>query len=97
MLPLMKYRIVLPLLCKYTSPCFRRWVLERIPWEPLQKIRRIIDTMDDMSREIYNAKMAALREGEEAVVQQVSEGKDILSKLCKYHRAIHFRVRCALC
>ncbi|TFK94531.1 cytochrome P450 [Polyporus arcularius HHB13444] len=81
MLPLMKYRIVLPLLCKYTSPCFRRWVLERIPWEPLQKIRRIIDTMDDMSREIYNAKMAALRAGEEAVVQQVSEGKDILNKL----------------
>ncbi|KAI0692676.1 cytochrome P450 [Cerioporus squamosus] len=87
MLPLMKYRIILPALCKYTSPGFRRWVLERIPWEPLQKIRRIVDTMDAMSRDIYEAKMAALREGEEAVVQQVSEGKDILSKLLQANMA----------
>ena len=81
MLPLMKYRILLPPLCKYTSPELRRWVLERIPWAPLQKIRRIVDTMDHMSHDIYDAKMAALLKGEEAVVQQVSEGKDILSKL----------------
>ncbi|RPD58218.1 cytochrome P450 [Lentinus tigrinus ALCF2SS1-7] len=87
MLPLMKYRILLPALCKYTSPRLRRWLLQRIPWEPLQKIRRIVDTMDRMSHEIYDAKITALRKGEEAVVQQVSEGKDILSKLLQANMA----------
>ena len=40
--------------------------------------------MDDMAHEIYRAKMDALAAGEEAVVQQIGEGKDIMSKLCEY-------------
>ena len=80
-MPLLPFRILLPFVCRYTSPRFRRWAVERIPWAPLQKIRRIVDTMDEMSHAIYNAKMDAFRKGEEAVVQQIGEGKDVMSIL----------------
>ncbi|TBU28861.1 cytochrome P450 [Dichomitus squalens] len=80
-MPLMPFRIILPFLCKYTSPRLRRWAVGRIPWAPLQKVRGIIDTMDEMSHTIYNAKMSALRKGEEATVQQIGAGNDVMSKL----------------
>ena len=81
MLPLMKFRIFFPALCRYVSPGVRRWLAERVPWPALQRVRNMVDTMDKMAYEIYDAKMVALRAGEEAVVQQIGEGKDILSKL----------------
>lgn len=37
--------------------------------------------MHDQSVEVYNAKKNALAEGDDAVVQQVGKGKDILSIL----------------
>lgn len=52
----------------------------------LQKLRDIIHTMDEQSRTIYNVKKAGLEKGDEAVVHQMSEGKDIMSILreCAY-------------
>ena len=81
MLPLMKFRILFPTVCRYVSASVRRWLAERAPWPALQRVRNMVDTMDKMSHDIYDAETAALRAGEEAVVQQIGEGKDILSKL----------------
>lgn len=38
-------------------------------------------TMDQQARLIFGGKMAALEKGDAAVVQQIGEGKDILSIL----------------
>ena len=83
MLPLMPFRILLPALCRNLSAGVRKWLAEHVPWPALQRVKRTVDTMDVMAHEIYDAKMGALRAGEEAVVQQIGEGKDIISKLCE--------------
>ena len=52
-----------------------------VPPGNLQRLRDIIQTMDEQSKTIYNSKKAALEKGDEAVVHQMSEGKDIMSIL----------------
>ncbi|CCM01002.1 uncharacterized protein FIBRA_03050 [Fibroporia radiculosa] len=52
-----------------------------LPFIEVQAVRNTVDTMDRRSREIYEGKKAALREGDEAVLQQLGEGKDIMSIL----------------
>lgn len=42
---------------------------------------QIADTLWDTSKQIFYGKKAALERGEDAVVQQVGEGKDIISIL----------------
>lgn len=38
--------------------------------------------MHKMAKKIYESKKAALAAGDEAVVEQIGEGKDIMSVLC---------------
>lgn len=40
--------------------------------------------MDDNTRKIFFDKKAALEAGDEAVKEQVANGKDVMSILCKY-------------
>ncbi|KAH9939786.1 cytochrome P450 [Epithele typhae] len=87
MLPLMVARPLLPVVGKFLPRMVQRWFAERLPWPAFQRIRHVVDTMDEMSHEIYDQKMAALRAGEEAVVQQIGAGKDILSKLLQANMA----------
>ena len=49
----------------------------------MRRYRDIVDVMDEQSRNIYQGKKAALEKGEEAVVQQIGEGRDIMSILSK--------------
>lgn len=41
----------------------------------------MVDFMHDTSLEIYNSKKRAIAEGNEAVLKQVGQGKDIMSIL----------------
>ena len=69
------------------SPAFRRFILDLIPHKKLQSLKNVIDTMTKKSSEIFNSKKQALQAGDEAVVQELSEGKDIMSILstfCKH-------------
>lgn len=61
---------------------FRESCLKLIPSSNLQKVKRIVDIMHNTSVEIFTAKKMALSEGDEAVMKQVGEGKDIMSVLC---------------
>lgn len=45
---------------------------------------RIADTMDAMSRKIWQGKKEALAAGDEAVKSQVGKGKDIMSILREF-------------
>ncbi len=72
----------------------RRKVAEWLPHENFQKFRKIVDTMHDQSVHIYREKRAALERGDEALKQQVGEGKDLMSILCESSADLTQRRRC---
>ncbi|CCM01005.1 uncharacterized protein FIBRA_03053 [Fibroporia radiculosa] len=76
-------RLMTPYLIRLGPAAFRRFVLKFVPDGGVQSLRYIADTMDSQSRAIFEKKKAALLQGEEAVLQQVGEGKDIISILIR--------------
>ena len=44
----------------------------------------LVDIMDATSRQIYKQKKEALAQGDDAVLQEVGMGKDIMSILCEF-------------
>ena len=56
----------------------------------------IVKTMDEQSTKIYRSKKAALEKGDESVVHQMSEGKDIMSILCEWEKSPGFMGNLAL-
>lgn len=60
---------------------FRRFVVNKLPSPHIQNIKNVVDIMSARSYEIFNQKKDSLKDGDEAVVRQVGEGKDIMSIL----------------
>ncbi|CCM01086.1 uncharacterized protein FIBRA_03134 [Fibroporia radiculosa] len=65
----------------------RRRLVELVPSKDLQRVLSIIDIMTQKSIEVYQDKKAALARGDRAVVQQIGEGKDLMSILIKANSA----------
>ncbi|CCM02691.1 uncharacterized protein FIBRA_04797 [Fibroporia radiculosa] len=65
----------------------RRQIVDMIPHKNVQNLKSIVDTMSQQSQSIYNAKKAAISEGDEALLQQIGEGKDIMSLLMRANAA----------
>ncbi|KAI0355165.1 cytochrome P450 [Trametes cingulata] len=80
-------RMLLPKLVKIGPAWFRRKVVELIPYAPLQRILQISNALHSRSLQIYNEKKEALAKGDEALKQQVGEGKDIMSVLLRANMA----------
>ncbi|RDX46458.1 cytochrome P450 [Lentinus brumalis] len=78
LLPIAIFRRVLPFLVKIGSPSFRRRIVDLIPYQPLRKVKSIIDVLDANARRIVSEKIDAVRRGDEA-----GDGKDILSRLVR--------------
>ncbi|KAI0754321.1 cytochrome P450 [Daedaleopsis nitida] len=76
-------RRLLPYIPKGGSPWLRRKILEYIPHEGIQQEKAIVDIMHLRSVEIYEEKKRALEQGDEAIMEQVGEGKDIMSILLR--------------
>lgn len=74
---------LLPWLIKIGSPNFRRFLVNHLPWRSMEKLSEIVDIMDNTARRVLESKKAALDMGDEAVLQRVGEGKDILSTLLR--------------
>ncbi|KAJ3559691.1 hypothetical protein NM688_g188 [Phlebia brevispora] len=72
---------------KLGPPSLRRFLISLIPNRDIQQLREIVDTMDRQSSNILSGKRSALRAGDEAVKQQVGEGKDIMSILLRANMA----------
>lgn len=89
MSPFVVFRTVLPFFFKIGSPSFRRRVLEMIPLTMIRRAIGIADTIGRYSRKIYESKILALQQGDEAVAKQVGEGRDIMSKLRPYRLRRH--------
>ena len=72
---------VLPWAMEVGPRWFQRTVVTLLPWKKLHRARDMIDAIEANSLEILHEKQRALAEGDEAVAQQIGEGKDILSIL----------------
>ena len=59
-------------------------MIDFIPSAGLKRMRDISDEIQFHARHIYETKKRAMREGDAAVMQQIGEGKDIMSKLSTY-------------
>lgn len=55
--------------------------MDILPWKSLHEIRDIVDVLHNTMVEVLEAKKKALEEGDEAVTQQIGQGKDFLSIL----------------
>lgn len=77
-------RQFLPWVSKIGTPGFRRWFAQTIPFKRLHRLIELSDIMDKKSKEILNSKKVALEKGDDAVIHQVGEGRDIMSILRKH-------------
>ncbi|KAG6867970.1 hypothetical protein C0993_008931 [Termitomyces sp. T159_Od127] len=80
----LEIQFLLPILVKIGSPKFRRWLVDHFPSKRLRAIRDIIDIWDRTTTEIFEAKKRALKEGDEALAQQIGQAKDLMSILTEY-------------
>lgn len=71
----------LPLFEAIVPAGWRRAVAERIPVRSLRNMIQIVDTLRTRSSAIFAEKKRALLAGDEALKQQVGEGKDLMSIL----------------
>ncbi|KAL4242915.1 cytochrome P450 family protein [Abortiporus biennis] len=74
---------LIPIVTKIGTPSFRRRLVDMIPVQKLQETAKNFDTMADECQTIYEQKKSSLLAGDDAVVHQVGEGKDIMSVLLK--------------
>ena len=72
-----------PYIVPYIPPNLAKALAPHVPHKNMQKLRKIVEEMDQHSRDIFYKKKAALEKGDEAVVQQIGEGRDIMSILSK--------------
>ncbi|KAI0763487.1 cytochrome P450 [Trametes elegans] len=77
------FRWTLPYLVHIGTPAFRRRLMRWLPMERLHKLQGVVDTMHRRATEIYVEKKARLEKGDEALLHQVGEGKDLMSILLK--------------
>jgi tRNA A37 methylthiotransferase MiaB len=82
----------MPIFVKLGPPGFRRFMMGIVPIKSVRRTQEIIDIMDKTSVEIYEHKMLALQQGDEAVLQQFGRGKDITSilRMCSLNTFLRF-------
>ena len=59
-------------------------MVDHLPFRRLRAIKSIANTIHTQATSIFHDKKAALQAGDEAMVRQVGEGKDIMSILRKF-------------
>ncbi|KAF9224511.1 cytochrome P450 [Gyrodon lividus] len=80
-------RDLLPYLINIGPASLRRYILKKTPSELVQDIVNVVDAMDRTCTEVFEAKKKAFAEGDDAVMQQVGQGKDIMSILLRANMA----------
>ncbi|KAH9890480.1 cytochrome P450 [Cubamyces lactineus] len=74
---------LLPWLVRIGPPSFRRKMVEMAPFGAVQRLKQISDTICARSIGIIAEKKAALERGDEALKEQVGQGKDIMNVLLR--------------
>lgn len=88
------FQLLIPHIVKCGPPRFRRKLMEWAPSSSVQTLRRIVDIMDLTSKDIYRKKKQALADGDKATLEQVGQGKDIMSILRTLY--VHLNLRSSL-
>ncbi|PCH43494.1 cytochrome P450 [Wolfiporia cocos MD-104 SS10] len=87
LIPLMQeffiLRPLLPYITALGPAWFRRKLVEMIPIPTVQRLKDVTDVLERKSIEIYQSKLHALAQGDDAMLQQIGEGKDIISVLIR--------------
>lgn len=68
---------------KLGPPAFRRILAEIAPLRVVQRTREIVDVLVAHSERIYASKKQTLSRGDEALLEEIAQGKDITSVLCE--------------
>ncbi|KAG8727976.1 cytochrome P450-dit2, partial [Ceratobasidium sp. 423] len=79
-------RPFLPTLMKIGPARFRRFVVNRVSFGPVQQFQKAADVMDKMATEIYTQKKRALANG--TLESEVAAGNDIISMLLKQNEVV---------
>ncbi|EKM59451.1 uncharacterized protein PHACADRAFT_249950 [Phanerochaete carnosa HHB-10118-sp] len=77
------WRTLYPYVHEYIPSSVRNLLAPLLPFQRFRRLREIIGAMDRHSRSIFHEKKAALEKGDNAALQQVGEGRDIMSILMK--------------
>lgn len=80
--PIMIIGQFLPWAVKVGNAAFRRAIAEAIPEKTIRQLVNIVNIMDTTANEVFEIKKTALNKGDEAMLAQIGEGKDIMSILC---------------
>lgn len=67
----------------FGTPAFRRWIGNHLPFRRLRDVKSVADTIHEQANNIFRDKKAAIQAGDDAMIQEVGEGKDIMSILRK--------------
>ncbi|KAE9385219.1 cytochrome P450 [Gymnopus androsaceus JB14] len=84
--PKHKYSLIIKNLVQASvrSTIFTRTLLmNSVPWKAVHEVRDMVMYRHEFSVKVYEEKKRALEEGDEAVMRQLGQGKDILSILMK--------------
>jgi hypothetical protein len=76
--------ILLPSLTSRFPAWSLRFLAERIPFEPLNRLVEISDKLCGEAVRIWEEKKAMYERGEDPTVGSIGEGKDIMSILCAF-------------
>lgn len=74
-------RLLLPFLIKLGPAKFRAFLVKIAPSKRVQRIREMIDTMEQTSIEILDIKKRAIEAGDHTLMDQIGQGKDLMSIL----------------
>ncbi|KAH9024224.1 cytochrome P450 [Lactarius pseudohatsudake] len=77
------FRYLFPYVDKIFHPKVLKFLGRTLPWQKLNHLMDLAETLDSKSRSIYEAKKRLLELGDDATVKQVGDGKDIISLLMR--------------
>lgn len=66
------------------NPKIRRWIAEHIPIKRVKRCIQLVDYLDNVTRDILARKKTSLASGDEAFLEQVDQGKDLMSVLREF-------------
>ncbi|CAE6495283.1 unnamed protein product [Rhizoctonia solani] len=79
-------RPFLPTLMKIGPARFRRFVVDSLPFGPVDRLKKVTDTMDKTASTVYNQKKLALANG--TLESEIAAGNDIMSMLLKQNEVV---------
>ncbi|CUA72706.1 Cytochrome P450 4V2 [Rhizoctonia solani] len=79
-------RPFLPTLMKIGPARFRRFVVDRLSFEPVKQFQKASDIMNQMATEVYTQKKRALANG--TLESEIAAGNDIISMLLKQNEVV---------